>query len=78
MTCGWWNRWWHRRQRKIDALTVIQVLVERAPPGKLLPALGLFWSLPGQEHWNCACAASDRQLYVETFQGEVDPRAKRR
>jgi hypothetical protein len=68
--CRWWVRWWHRRLRKIDALTVIQAMVERAPPGKLLPALRLFWKMPGQEHWRCPCAAEDRRLYTETFRGE--------
>ncbi|HUC40859.1 MAG TPA: hypothetical protein VMR92_08510 [Gemmatimonadales bacterium] len=72
MTCPWWSRWWHRRQRKIDALTVIQALVERAPPGKLLQALDLFWSLEGQEHWRCPCAAGDRQLYRDTFQEDAE------
>lgn len=70
MTCPWWIRWWHRRLRKLDALTVIQALVERAPPGKFIPALLLFWHLPGQEHWLCACGEKDRQLYLKTFQEE--------
>jgi hypothetical protein len=27
---------------------------------KTLRAVQLFWALPGQEHWHCACAAHER------------------
>jgi len=64
-TCAWWGRWWHARKRRIDALTAIQALVERAPPGRLLDAVALFWQMEGQEHWWCPCARPDRLLYVQ-------------
>lgn len=66
-TCPWVVRWWHARKRRIDALTAIQALVERAPPGKLIEAIHLFWLMEGQEHWWCPCASADRRLYLETF-----------
>ena len=80
MTCGWWNRWWHRRQRTADVLFLlpsIRLAAEmRASDEDAIERLvdagfALHASLPGQEHWRCACALLELPLAV----GAVDRHA---
>lgn len=70
--CSWWLRWYHRRLRRLDASTIIQLLVERAPDGKFLEAVSMFWLMDGQDHWRCPCSVDDRALYLATFKGLED------
>ena len=71
MTCGWWNHWLHRRKREADVLFLLPSLrlsaelrasneddIERMVDA----GFALHVSLPGQEHWRCACAVRESRL----------------
>lgn len=61
MNCGWWIRWYHRRLRQIDTVTLRPFLTACAyfssdPDNAAERAWQEFILEPGQEHWRCRCA----------------------
>jgi hypothetical protein len=65
MKCHWWNRWYHRRLRRIDTETVYATMVKETNTlDQRNRAWNLFISLPGQEHWQCECSERDRDDHI--------------
>lgn len=60
MGCHWWNRWWHRRLRRMDMSFILDA-IHVAAKGDLTKVTKM-WNyhktLPGQEHWRCECSRS--------------------
>lgn len=63
--CGWWNRWLHRRRREADVLYLLpafQLAALQAGHDLVAAesyvdrAFELHKTLPGEEHWRCACS----------------------
>jgi hypothetical protein len=73
--CAWWQRWWHRRQLAAAPQTLLPILRAEAEryaekglmvnPGDVehfvTEAFALHQRLPGQAHWQCPCAKTERQ-----------------
>lgn len=69
--CRWWNRWYHRRLRRIDEKYILDAIVrasvrydgsnERRRVFVRL-AWGEFKNEPGQEHWHCECAKQEEKV----------------
>lgn len=75
MTCGWWIRWYHRRQRQADVEIMWLSLLARAETeAEARVAWDLFLCQPGQEHWHCTCGAPITLLF-RTVMFAVDDHA---
>jgi hypothetical protein len=85
--CSWLLRWLHRRKRDADRAFMLPMLIGAARRGftdhewlnrepsqceRALAAFHLFTEQPGQEHWLCACATTERTELEELLK-EVDP-----
>jgi hypothetical protein len=65
--CHWWNRWWHRKLRKIDRREMMPALERAAarygPAEHAQEVLEIAWEGfkrdKGQEHWRCECALEE-------------------
>lgn len=65
--CRWWNRWYHRRLRRIDREFMSPALESlHGACGSteeslrfVAKAWNLFMSDVGQEHWRCECAMAE-------------------
>jgi hypothetical protein len=68
--CNFIQRWWHRRLREIDVITLLPTfqlkVLQQIESGKKLDLdstvdkmFDLHKSLPGQEHWNCKCSRGE-------------------
>ena len=68
MKCRWWNRWWHRRLRRLDVHFMLDAICRAAARygenPQTSPTVKAAWdrfkSEPGQEHWHCDCATEGR------------------
>jgi hypothetical protein len=74
MKCAWWNRWWHRRLRKIDRKIMIPMLIANSrllqpdDPSLPLRAFLSFAGQRGQGHWHCACSEQDWREVFEMIE----------
>mgnify|MGYP001561317358 CR=1 FL=1 len=70
--CGWWNRWLHRRLRRIDREILLSMLMMRAETTeKAEDAWALHLSMPGNEHWHCNCAVLDGECSTTDAKGRL-------
>lgn len=76
MTCGWWNRWLHRRRREYDRLFILAPVAGLAAArhgegpradAETLMAWLMFIAQRGQEHWLCDCGIPEQTQLVETL-----------
>ena len=68
MTCKWWNRWYHRKLRRLDRRFMAQSLwnaITKYNDGTPVETFEKMWDQfihePGQEHWQCDCAKKELQ-----------------
>ena len=76
LNCPWWIRWYHRRLRKIDLVTMgpailAAVKLSRFTDGEGDQGWEAFKAMQGQEHWRCECYERGRHDAITTFVNDM-------